>query len=113
MKIIKSIFITLLAFILVSLSLIAFKKIDKKDYLDDMVNLKDYRIIDNIEACEEKIIDCFYNANDTNYCLECMKSDEVILEWSDGSQTKMLDDLKNGKVTIESLISKGLKVTKE
>ena len=40
------------------------------------------------------------------------KSTEILLEWSDGSQTRMIDDLEKGNVTIESLIANGLKVVK-
>lgn len=45
-----------------------------------------------------------------DYCLSCNKSDKIILSWSDGSQSKMIDDLKEGKVSIQSLIDHGLKV---
>ena len=110
--IIKSIFVTVLSLILVALAVIAFMKIDKTDDLYSLTGKKDYRIIYNIDSCEEKFMDCFYKEGETYYCFECRKSTEVLLEWSDGSQTRMIDDLENGKVTIESLIANGLKVVK-
>ena len=53
---------------------------------------------------------CFYNDGKKDYCLSCAKSDKIILSWSDGSQTNMMEDLKSGKVSINSLIEHGLKV---
>ena len=110
--ILKSIFVTILALILVALSIIAFTKIDKTDALYDLTKDKDYRIVDNVDSCTQKYMDCFYKNENGEYCFECKKSTEVLLEWSDGSQTRMIDDLENGKVTIESLIANGLKVVK-
>ena len=106
--IIKSIFVTVLSLILVALAVIAFMKIDKTDDLYSLTGKKDYRILDNIDSCEEKFMDCFYKEGETYYCFECRKSTEVLLEWSDGSQTRMIDDLEKGNVTIESLIANGL-----
>ena len=110
--IIKSIFVTVLSLISVALAVIAFMKIDKTDDLYSLTGKKDYRILDNIDSCEEKFMDCFYKEGETYYCFECRKSTEVLLEWSDGSQTRMIDDLEKGNVTIESLIANGLKVVK-
>ena len=108
--ILKSIFVTILALILVALSIIAFTKIDKTDALYDLTKDKDYRIVDNVDSCTQKFMDCFYKNDNGEYCFECKKSNEVLLEWSDGSQTKMIDSLNDGTVTIESLIEHGLKV---
>ena len=108
--IIKSIFVTVLSLILVALAVIAFMKIDKTDDLYSLTGKKDYRILDNIDSCEEKFMDCFYKNDNGEYCFACKKSNEVLLEWSDGSQTKMIDSLNDGTVTIESLIEHGLKV---
>lgn len=110
--ILKSIFVTALALILVALSIIAFTKIDKTDALYELNKDKDYRIVDNVDSCTQKFMDCFYQAEDGEYCFECKKSTEVLLEWSDGSQTKMIDSLNDGTVTIESLIEHGLKAVK-
>ena len=108
--VIKSIFVTLLVIILVALAVIAFTKIDKTDALYELNKSVDYRIVDNIDNCTQKHMDCFYENENGEYCFECKKSNEVLLEWSDGSQTKMLDSLKEGSVSIESLIEHGLKV---
>ena len=110
--IIKSIFVTVLSLILVALAVIAFMKIDKTDDLYSLTGKKDYRILDNIDSCEEKFMDCFYKKRQTYYCFKCSKSTEILLEWSDSSQTRMIDDLEKGNVTIESLIANGLKVIK-
>ena len=108
--ILKSIFVTALSLILVALSIIAFTKIDKTDALYELTKDKDYRIVDNIDSCSQEFMDCFYKNDNGEYCFECKKSSEVLLEWSDGSQTKMIDSLNDGTVTIESLIEHGLKV---
>lgn len=108
--ILKSIFVTALSLILVALSIIAFTKIDKTDALYELTKDKDYRIIDNIDSCSKKFMDCFYVTDEQEYCFECRKSNEILLEWTDGSQTKMIDSLNDGTVSIESLIEHGLKV---
>ncbi len=107
---IKGVFITVLSLILIALSVIAFTKVDKTDDLYEMTKQRDYQIIDKNDECTQKYEDCFYKKDGVNYCYECKKSKEVLLQWQDGSQTKLIDSLNDGKVTIESLIEHGLKV---
>ncbi len=108
--VLKGIFVTVLTITLIALAVIAFTKIDKTDALYELNKSVDYRIVDNVDNCSQIYMDCFYKNENGEYCFECKKSSEVLLEWSDGSQTKMLDSLKEGSVSIESLIEHGLKV---
>ncbi len=107
--ILKSILFTTIGLLLVALSIIAFSSLNDKETIKPEDIVKDYQIIDYEGVCSEEV-ECFYKNDSKEFCFNCTKSDKIILSWSDGSQTKMIDDLKNGKVTIESLINHGLKV---
>lgn len=105
----KSILFTAIGLLLVALSIIAFSSLNDKETVKPEDIAKDYQIIDYEGVCPE-VVECFYKNHSRDFCFSCAKSDKIILSWSDGSQTKMIDDLKSGKVTIESLMDHGLKV---
>lgn len=105
----KSIVFTGIGLLLILLAIIAFTNLNSEDTTDPIDIAKDYKIIDYAGICPE-VVECFYEKDGKDYCLSCQKSDKILLSWSDGSQTKMIDDLKSGKVSIESLIEHGLKI---
>lgn len=107
--VLKSILFTGIALLLVALSIIAFSSLNNVETINPEDIAKDYQIIDYNGICAE-VVECFYNDGKKDYCLSCAKSDKIVLSWSDGSQTNMMEDLKSGKVSINSLIEHGLKV---
>ena len=71
-----------------------------------------YKIVHKYEMCAEAL-EKIYEDEVFEYYLPCMSSHAIYLEWNDGSTTLMIDDLKSGKVSIESLMNNGLKVYTE
>lgn len=107
--VLKSILFTTIGILFVALFIIAFSNLNSEETTKPEDIAKDYQIIDYNGICPE-VVECFYNDGKKDYCLSCNKSDKIILSWNDGSQSKMIDDLKEGKVSIQSLIDHGLKV---
>ena len=107
--VLKSILFTTIGLLFVALFVIAFSNLNDEETTKPEDIARDYQIIDYNGICPE-VVECFYNDGEKDYCLSCNKSDKIILSWSDGSQSKMIDDLKEGKVSIQSLIDHGLKV---
>ena len=107
--VLKSILFTTIGLLFVALFVIAFSNLNDEETTKPEDIARDYQIIDYNGICAE-VVECFYNDGKKDYCLNCTKSDKIILSWSDGSQTNMMEDLKSGKVSINSLIEHGLKV---
>ena len=105
----KSILFTAIGLLLVALWIMAWWRLGDRERVEGGDIAKDDQIIDYEGVCPE-VVGCFYKNHSRDFCFSCAKSDKIILSWSDGSQTKMIDDLKSGKVTIESLMDHGLKV---
>ena len=106
----KSIFVTMLSLILVSLSSIAFKRIDDQDLMLSQYSIKlDYRIIDSSETCADSLEE-IYQTDTHTYYLPCEKSGDLYLQWNNGLITYLKDDLNKSNVSIESLIKHGLEV---
>ncbi len=108
----KAILFSAIGLLLIGLSIIAFTNLNQEETTKPEDIAKDYQIIDYNGICPE-VVECFYNDGKKDYCLSCSKSDKILLSWSDGSQSKMIDDLKEGKVSIKSLIEHGLKVVED
>ena len=54
-----------------------------------------------------------YETTTTAYFLNCFKSNNIYLEYADGTIITLREALDGEKVTIESLIDHGLEVTTE
>lgn len=105
----KSIFVCLLILILIGLIFIIFDKAGTGAHIYNPMVLNNYRIIDNTNDCDNNKY-LIYSDEKNNYYLNCSNSSIFIL-WDDGAKDSLEFDLKINKVTMESLIEHGLKVT--
>ena len=103
----KIIFFSVLGLILISLVVILYLSNNPSDMTNNA-----YKIVHKYEMCAEAL-EKIYEDEVFEYYLPCMSSHAIYLEWNDGSTTLMIDDLKSGKVSIESLMNNGLKVYTE
>ena len=69
----------------------------------------DYKILYKYDVCAEAL-ELLYEGEDKVYYLPCISSHAIYIEWDDGTTKLMIDELKDGRVSIDSLISHGLNV---
>ena len=74
--------------------------------------VSEYSLVDKSENCE-KALELIYETTTTAYFLNCFKSNNIYLEYADGTIITLREALDGEKVTIESLIDHGLEVTTE
>lgn len=110
----KIIFFSVLGLILISLVVILYLSNNPNGMTNTPLPKADnaYKIVHKYEMCAEAL-EKIYEDEVFEYYLPCMSSHAIYLEWNDGSTTLMIDDLKSGKVSIESLMNNGLKVYTE
>lgn len=110
----KIIFFSVLGLILISLVVILYLSNNPSGMTNTPLPKVDnaYKIVHKYEMCAEAL-EKIYEDEVFEYYLPCMSSHAIYLEWNDGSTTLMIDDLKSGKVSIESLMNNGLKVYTE
>lgn len=101
-----------IAIIVVMLLIIIFLFISNQELINKKNNSNDYTIIDTTEICAEALEE-IYSDDDYTYYLPCIKSSNIYIKWDNGDIHKLMDDINNGKVTMDSLIKHGLKVTKD
>ena len=112
-RIAKRIFVLVLGVILVSLSIIAFGNLDDSVQTGMYIPIvSEYSLVDKSENCE-KALELIYETTTTAYFLNCFKSNNIYLEYADGTIITLREALDGEKVTIESLIDHGLEVTTE
>jgi hypothetical protein len=72
----------------------------------------DYTIVDKSGSCESGD-DEIYQDKEYIYYLECIKSDKIVLKYSNKKEIYLKDALKKKTVTIKELIKKGLDIKKK
>lgn len=103
----KSIFLLVLFFLLIGLTIIIFS--DNNIYSRNYPKLEDYIITYNEECNNGK--ELLYEDDNNKYYISCDITN-VHLKWDFGNIDSLNTALKNKKVTIDSLINHGLKVKK-
>ena len=107
----KIMFVVILVLILIGLIFIIFDKAGTRAGVRNTMKIVDYTIVNEQENCAD-VLELIYEDADYKYYLPCISSYGIYLEWSDGTRDLLKDALRNGKVTMDSLIDHGLDVYK-
>ncbi len=82
-----------------------------KNVLSDESKPLSYKIIDETEVCADAL-ESIYEDNNYTYYLSCIKSNNIFIEFSNGTKYSLKFVLDNNLISIDELIDKGLKVIK-